>query len=143
PDPTPPRPRVGSLEYDLNSSTYNSKWDSWPDFEAWLAQEQREKGIDYADVHNHPLGNDNLPFTQISHETREYIAGLLRLKVSPNHILKLVHGDVYNDDNTFEDDDDNGVVASRNDFIQLKDIRRIEKAIEAESVRLHPDDGQS
>jgi hypothetical protein len=31
----------------------------------------------------------------------------------------------------------------RNDFITLADIRRIEKAIEAEDIRLHHDDGKS
>ncbi|KAJ7900500.1 hypothetical protein B0H13DRAFT_1622405 [Mycena leptocephala] len=41
----------------------------------------------YRDEHNHALGNANLPFTQISKETREYIAGLLRLKVAPEHIV--------------------------------------------------------
>ncbi|KAF7371682.1 hypothetical protein MVEN_00024400 [Mycena venus] len=96
----------------------------------------------YTVEHNHPVGNENLRFTRISHETREYIAGLLRLKVSPNFILQLLHGGVYHNDSGFEDDE-NGAVASRNDFIQLRDIRRIEKAIEAESVRLDPDDGQS
>ncbi|KAJ6575589.1 hypothetical protein DFH09DRAFT_865509, partial [Mycena vulgaris] len=34
----------------------------------------------YAQEHNHALGNANLPFMQISKDTREYIAGLLRLK---------------------------------------------------------------
>jgi hypothetical protein len=34
-------------------------------------------------------------------------------------------------------------VADRTEFITLRDIRRIEKDIEAEDVRLHPDDGQS
>ncbi|KAK6996230.1 hypothetical protein R3P38DRAFT_2566036, partial [Favolaschia claudopus] len=43
----------------------------------------------YTDEHNHDLGNQNLRFTRISKETREYIAGLLRLKVSPNHIVRL------------------------------------------------------
>ena len=33
--------------------------------------------------------------------------------------------------------------ASRNDFIVKGDIRRIEKEIEAETVRLDPDDGKS
>lgn len=147
-DPAPRPPRIGSLEYDLQESKYTHKWDSWPDFQAWLAQEQREKGIelrrvktycgtlaydqryrfvcsrkgtggiktytklrpdwtrkreskrtdcqcvlivkqypgvstilaDYTEAHNHSLGNKNLLFTQISKETREYIAGLLRLR---------------------------------------------------------------
>ena len=33
--------------------------------------------------------------------------------------------------------------ASRNDFIMLVDVRRIEKLIEAEEIRLNRDDGQS
>ncbi|KAJ6592498.1 hypothetical protein B0H19DRAFT_921216 [Mycena capillaripes] len=97
----------------------------------------------YKDEHNHPLGNENLRFTRISKETREYIAGLLRLKVSPSHILQLVHQGVYNQDDIFDVDRDEDATASRNEFIQLQDIRRIEKAIEAETVRLHPDDGES
>ncbi|KAK6971284.1 hypothetical protein R3P38DRAFT_3242736 [Favolaschia claudopus] len=95
----------------------------------------------YTDEHNHDLGNQNLRFTRISKETREYIAGLLRLKVSPNHILHLIHGGVYHQDSLFDSDDT--TTASRNDFIQLQDIRRIEKAIEAESIRLHSGDGES
>ncbi|KAJ7622381.1 hypothetical protein FB45DRAFT_1091299, partial [Roridomyces roridus] len=34
----------------------------------------------HVDTHNHELGNANLRFTRIPPETREYIAGLLRLK---------------------------------------------------------------
>jgi hypothetical protein len=52
-----------------------------------------------------------------------------------------VHGGVYHQNDLFEDDEN--TVTRRSDFIQLQDIRRIEKAIEAETVRLHLDDGQS
>ncbi|KAJ6496886.1 hypothetical protein DFH09DRAFT_854266, partial [Mycena vulgaris] len=97
----------------------------------------------YPDAHDHPLGNANLPFTQIPSDTREYIAGLLRLKVSPEHVLKIVHRGVYEGDDIFQQDLDNNFVAARTEFIELRDIRRIEKEIEAETVRLHPDDGQS
>ncbi|KAJ7605973.1 hypothetical protein DFH06DRAFT_1019876, partial [Mycena polygramma] len=97
----------------------------------------------YSEDHNHAIGNENLRFTQIPRETKEYIAGLLRLKVSPDHILQLIHHGVYNNDDDFERDFDDTFVASRNEFIQLKDIRRIEKEIEAETVRLSPDDGLS
>ena len=41
------------------------------------------------------------------------------------------------------DNDDPEKPACRNDFIVLSDIRRIEKDIEAESVRLHSEDGKS
>ncbi|KAJ7806691.1 hypothetical protein B0H14DRAFT_2381789 [Mycena olivaceomarginata] len=43
----------------------------------------------YSDIHDHPTGNENLRFTQIPKETREYIAGLLRLKVVPEHIVQV------------------------------------------------------
>ncbi|KAJ7079162.1 hypothetical protein B0H15DRAFT_788380, partial [Mycena belliarum] len=97
----------------------------------------------YADQHDHPLGNANLPFTQIPKHTREYIAGLLRQRVAPDRILQLLHGGIYDHDDLFDRDHDGTQVATRSEFIQLSDIRRIEKQIEAEAVRLHPDDGIS
>jgi hypothetical protein len=42
----------------------------------------------YHDTHNHPILKANLPFTCILKETREYIAGLVRLKVAPDHIIR-------------------------------------------------------
>ncbi|KAJ7746841.1 hypothetical protein DFH07DRAFT_691342, partial [Mycena maculata] len=95
----------------------------------------------YMSDHNHPTGNANLPFVQIPKETREYIAGLLRQKIDPTHILSIIHGGVYDQDDLFERDET--VKAARSEFIELRDIRRIEKEIEAENVRLHPDDGES
>ncbi|KAF7372423.1 SWIM-type domain-containing protein [Mycena venus] len=210
-DPSPPRYPVGSFHHDLASGKYQKQWNSWHDFEAWLAAEQeshvlefrlvntytgsflytrqlryvcsragtggqkeyiklhpdwnRKRGPkrtdckctliikqypdtstvlgNYSDVHNHDLGNANLPFTQIPKATREYIAGLLRMKVAPEHILKMLHRGVYDHDELFTQDLDANYVASRMEFIELRDIRRIEKEIEAEAIRLHPDDGQS
>ncbi|KAJ7707069.1 hypothetical protein B0H16DRAFT_1241774, partial [Mycena metata] len=141
----------GSFPYDLVSGKYNMRWDSFEDFEEWFQEEQNSRqypGIatvlgNYKDKHNHELGNANLRFISISKETREYIAGLLRMKVSPDHILHLLHRSVYDNDDLFESDLDDSNVASRAEFIQLGNIRRIEKEIEAESVRLHPDDGLS
>ncbi|KAJ6527305.1 hypothetical protein DFH09DRAFT_935668, partial [Mycena vulgaris] len=97
----------------------------------------------YSDTHNHALGNANLRYTQIPADTREHIAGLLRLKVAPQHILQLMHREVYDKDDIFENDLQDTVVANRAEFIELRDIRRIQKDIEAETVRLHPDDGLS
>ncbi|KAJ7673541.1 hypothetical protein B0H17DRAFT_1140875 [Mycena rosella] len=100
----------------------------------------------YCDTHDHLLGDTNLPYTQIPKETREYIAGLLRLWVAPDHILKLLHGGVYEDDGPLENDldnTDNTGVTTRAEFIELCDIQSIQKDIEAETVRLHPDDGES
>ncbi|KAJ7112173.1 hypothetical protein C8R44DRAFT_528104, partial [Mycena epipterygia] len=142
-DPPPSRPPAGSFQCDLASPDYQKRWESWTEFQEWLAEEQRSQGIDYRAEHDHALGNANLPSTQIPKDTREYIAGLLRLKVSPDHILQLIHRGVYNNDNLFEQDLDSNLVASRTEFIQLRDLRRIEKDIEAESVRLNPDDGLS
>jgi hypothetical protein len=41
----------------------------------------------YHDTHNHLIHKVNLPFTHIPKETREYITGLVRLKVAPDHIV--------------------------------------------------------
>ncbi|KAJ6552239.1 hypothetical protein DFH09DRAFT_833175, partial [Mycena vulgaris] len=97
----------------------------------------------YTEDHDHPLGTANLPFTRIPKETREYIAGMLRFKMAPEHILKLLHDGVYNQDRLFDPDLDDGIAVSRTEFIELRDIRKIQKEIEAETVQLHPDDGQS
>ncbi|KAJ7666510.1 hypothetical protein B0H17DRAFT_876666, partial [Mycena rosella] len=151
PDPTPPKPAVGSFEYDKQSSKYAMEWTTWAEFQAWLETEQERHGIklhltvlgNYTDTHDHPLSNVNLPYTQIPKHTREYIAGLLWQKVAPDHILQLLHRGVYDQDDLFERDQDDQCVASRAEFIELRDIRRIEKQIEAEAVRLHPDDAIS
>jgi hypothetical protein len=44
----------------------------------------------YSDAHDHPIGNANLPYVQIPKDTREYIAGLLRLKITPDHIVSFL-----------------------------------------------------
>ncbi|KAJ7636454.1 hypothetical protein FB45DRAFT_742753 [Roridomyces roridus] len=97
----------------------------------------------YIEDHDHPLGRENLPYTRIPKETREFIAGMLRLKVSSEKILEMVLNGVYDNDDFLDRDDDETMTASRTEFIQLRDIRKIEKDIEAETIRLHPDDGQS
>jgi hypothetical protein len=57
--------------------------------------------------------------------------------------LQLIHSGVYHEDNLFDKDSDDTTVAARTEFIQLRDVRRIQKEIEAEDVRLHPNDGDS
>jgi hypothetical protein len=42
----------------------------------------------YDAVHNHETGKANLPYVRFSAETREFIAGLLRLHVEPPHIVR-------------------------------------------------------
>lgn len=155
--PIPSTPPAGSFQSDIASSKYQNRWESWTEFQEWLAEEQRTQGIElrlvntyagmpeferqlrfvcsrggtggvkpytkrhpdwnrkieskltdcncrllvkqypglptvlgnYRAEHDHALGNANLPFTQIPKDTREYIAGLLRLKVSPDHIVRI------------------------------------------------------
>jgi len=45
----------------------------------------------YHGNHNHPLGVDNLRFTRISDATRDWIAGMVRMKVKSDHIVSCVH----------------------------------------------------
>jgi hypothetical protein len=55
----------------------------------------------------------------------------------------LIYRGVYDNDDVFERDLDDDFVAARSEFMQLKDIQHIEKEIEADSVRLNPDDDLS
>ena len=41
----------------------------------------------YCADHNHPIGADNLRFTRISDATRDWIAGMVRMKVKSDHIV--------------------------------------------------------
>lgn len=41
----------------------------------------------YDSEHNHPLGYQNIRFTRISPSTRDWIAGMVRMKVKTNHIV--------------------------------------------------------
>ena len=43
----------------------------------------------YDDEHNHPTGKDNLRYTRISLETRQWIAGMVRLGVKATEIVSL------------------------------------------------------
>jgi hypothetical protein len=50
----------------------------------------------------------------------------------------LIHRGVYDHDTIFSDDLDGDSVAARTVFIQLRDIRRIQREIEDENIRLAP-----
>jgi hypothetical protein len=39
-------PPAGSFESDIASSEYQQRWETWTDFENWIVQEQRSKGIE-------------------------------------------------------------------------------------------------
>jgi len=46
----------------------------------------------YQADHNHPTGVDNLRFTRISDATRDWIAGMVRMKVKSDHIVSTSRG---------------------------------------------------
>jgi hypothetical protein len=58
-----------------------------------------------------------------------------------------VYSGAYKDRAQFNDasdeDSDDDRLPLRTDFVQLRDVHRIEKAIEAEDIQLHADDGRS
>ncbi|KAJ7226825.1 hypothetical protein GGX14DRAFT_347988 [Mycena pura] len=145
PDPTLPTPRRGSFQYDLASSKFPKQWKDWSKFQDWLQQEQRQHFSTIlgkcCEEHDHTIGNANLRFTRISKDTCEHIAGLLCLKVAPDHVVH--HYLAYNNDLVFDDESSVASVGYWSKFIQLHDIRQIEKEIEAEAVRLHPDNSIS
>ncbi|KAJ7064145.1 hypothetical protein C8F01DRAFT_969718, partial [Mycena amicta] len=88
--------------------------------------------------HNHDVGTTNLPFTRISKDIRELIAGHVRNGLSTDMILKKLHDGTYS---PFV-----GVATPntvRKDFIQASDINLIKKRVEAEQIRKHRDDGVS
>lgn len=45
----------------------------------------------YCADHNHPTGVDNLWFTRISDGTREWISGMVQMKVKTDHIVIISH----------------------------------------------------
>ncbi|KAJ6523817.1 hypothetical protein B0H19DRAFT_874803, partial [Mycena capillaripes] len=94
----------------------------------------------YCDEHEHPLGNNNLRFTQIPKDTRKYIARLLRFKVAPEHIVRSEKTSTFFTDPYLAP---SAPSRSWTEFIQLCDICQIKKEIEAETIRLHLNDGQS
>lgn len=111
----------------------------------------------YEATRNHPLGDKNLRFTHISDETREWIAGMVAMKVQSDHIVRnsvlpsisnliytqldILHGSKLGLDKRTEDPPKDP--ARRKDFITMADVRRIEKTFEVEGIRLDRDDAKS
>ncbi|KAG8922353.1 hypothetical protein FRC02_011909 [Tulasnella sp. 418] len=92
----------------------------------------------YCTEHSHEIGSENVKFTRIPTEAREFIAQMLRMKVDPNQInikLKTLYGGVFSDLLKLLELKDK---PQHNQFITLADIRHIEVGIEAETVRLAP-----
>ncbi|KAJ7673456.1 hypothetical protein B0H17DRAFT_947186 [Mycena rosella] len=94
----------------------------------------------YTHEHSHPTGDANARFIRIPVDTRLRIAELLRMGVDRARVLQEVRGNVHTEDNL---DGLRSHPSARNEFITAADIRQIEKDIEAETICLDAQDGQS
>ncbi|KAF6763546.1 hypothetical protein DFP72DRAFT_1136120 [Ephemerocybe angulata] len=92
----------------------------------------------YTAEHNHSLGMENARFTSISETTWHQIEAMLRSGVSVSNVLRHVHDQVYDERNRSQLQSGQ---SSRNHFVTRADVRRIEKAIEQETIRLEKQDG--
>ena len=96
----------------------------------------------YQDTHLHPVGNENVKFTRLSKETHKEIEHLLRLGVDPAKVLEQIMGGKVTEDDL--DSIRAGTTStSRNQFATRADVRRIQKTIEEELIRLAAQDGAS
>ncbi|KAF5333556.1 hypothetical protein D9611_002587 [Ephemerocybe angulata] len=94
----------------------------------------------YVPDHNHELGAENARFTRMSSKSRQEIEGMLRMGIDPTRVLEHVRGRIYTEEgNSSASDAD----VSRSEFISRSDVRRVERIIEEESIRLAKKDGPS
>lgn len=94
----------------------------------------------YDASHNHEIGNSNVRFTRLHKDTRDEIERLLRLGVEPRRVLEQFQGKIYSEKNASNLRNEG---AHRHEFCTRADVRRIEKTIEEESIRLAGQDGAS
>ncbi|KAF6740967.1 hypothetical protein DFP72DRAFT_747881, partial [Ephemerocybe angulata] len=94
----------------------------------------------YTPGHNHSLGKENARFTSISDTTRTQIEAMLRSGISVANVLRNLHNRAFDEENRSQLFTEQG---SRNHFITRADVRRIEKTIEQETIRLAKGDGES
>ncbi|KAJ3523685.1 hypothetical protein NMY22_g11333 [Coprinellus aureogranulatus] len=94
----------------------------------------------YFSEHNHALGVENARFTALSANTRREIEAMLRDGMHPSKVLEHMHCKIYDERNISQL---RTRKCTRNDFITRADVRRVEKQIEQELVRLAKGDGES
>jgi len=94
----------------------------------------------YNNNHSHKTGNSNTRFTRLCKDTRDEIERLLHLGVEPHRVLEQIQGKIYTEENLMGL---RGEGARRSEFCTRSDVRRIEKMIEEETVRLASQDGAS
>ncbi|KAJ6542164.1 hypothetical protein DFH09DRAFT_1041288, partial [Mycena vulgaris] len=102
----------------------------------------------YESEHSHPIGSQNLKYTHIPDAVLHQIEDDLRRGVRPEIVvstsllshLARARGGVHTEQNL-------PLLLSqaprREEFIRQRDVRRIQKKIEAETIRLDPHDGKS
>ncbi|KAH9027891.1 hypothetical protein EDB85DRAFT_1846211, partial [Lactarius pseudohatsudake] len=83
----------------------------------------------YVSEHNHELGADNMVYTRLSDSARQQMKLMLVQKVDTQEIVRSVRA-------TAPD-------GSHNKFVDFSDVSRIARALDAETIRLHPEDGIS
>ncbi|KAJ7025760.1 hypothetical protein C8F04DRAFT_926919, partial [Mycena alexandri] len=93
----------------------------------------------YEDSHSHPIGSENLIYTRIPLAVRQQIEDDLRAGIRPEITVSLTASlqILRNLPNLASQ------APRREEFIKPRDVRRIQKKIEAETIRLDPRDGQS
>ncbi|KAJ7436515.1 hypothetical protein B0H11DRAFT_1754820 [Mycena galericulata] len=101
----------------------------------------------YTHEHSHPTGDANARFVRIPAETRLRIAELLRMGVDRARVLREVQGNVHTEDNL---DGLRSRPCARSEYVVMPlevhtiiDMSRFQKEIEAETIRLDAQDGQS
>ncbi|KAJ7645737.1 hypothetical protein B0H17DRAFT_1215974 [Mycena rosella] len=94
----------------------------------------------YKAQHSHATGDENLKYTRLDAETRAEIEKLLRQGMDPKKVLDQITKKMYREGNL---DDLRSKRADRRHFATRADIRRIQKMIEEETIRLASGDGAS
>ncbi|KAF8168830.1 hypothetical protein K438DRAFT_1429353, partial [Mycena galopus ATCC 62051] len=94
----------------------------------------------YTKDHSHPIGSENLIFNRIPPDVRRQIEQDLRAGIRPSIVLARARGNVHTEKNL-------STLASqaprREEFIKSRDIHRVLKKVEAETIHLDAQDGQS
>ncbi|KAJ6570995.1 hypothetical protein DFH09DRAFT_916772, partial [Mycena vulgaris] len=94
----------------------------------------------YKLAHSHDIGDENLRYMRLDAETRKEIEKLLRLGVEPKKVLENITQNLYHESNI---DKTRSIKGRRRDFATRADVRRIQKMIEEETIRLAAQDGPS
>ncbi|KAI0047191.1 hypothetical protein FA95DRAFT_1492871 [Auriscalpium vulgare] len=95
----------------------------------------------YMTQHAHGLHKDNIKYTRLSDKARARIAKMLRAGIPPREIVRH-RSDLLLQRQRFRADRESGIL-DRDSFVKMTDIRRIERLVEAETIRLDQDDGRS